>query len=91
MELKKIILQFFYVYYNYFIGIRRLINGSVSSRTSHHLDQVENNRRLMYFRHVTETDIIESSMHLNNEGSINHVSHKCMVMQKLRLLLLVEI
>ena len=67
---------------NYFIDHTRIHRGSISVSTSQHLHQKEINEIAMYFRHVSETDIIESLMHLNKVGGINYVSRKFLVIYK---------
>ena len=64
---------------NHFINHPRNIHGSIPGSISHHLDQIEINERSMYFRNDTETDNIESFMHLDKGGGINEVSRKFLV------------
>ena len=67
---------------DYFIDHPRIAHGSIPVGTSHQLDHIEVKERSMYFRNTTKTDIIESTMYLNKEGSINDVSRKFLVMCK---------
>ena len=66
----------------HFIDLTRNFRGSIPISTSNNLDQIKINERLMYFSHATETDIIETFMHINNECGINDVSRKFLVMFK---------
>ena len=66
----------------HFIDQPRNVHGSISISTSHHFDQIENNERSIYFRNATDTDLIESIIRLNKEGSINDISRKILVVCK---------
>ena len=61
---------------NYFIYHPKNIHESIPMSTFHVSDQIEINERSMYFRDATETDIIESILHLNKEGGIKDISRE---------------
>ena len=74
---------------NYIIDHPKNIQESIPFSNSHHLDQIINKERSMYFRHATETEIFVSIMQMNKLFGINYVSRKFLLMcKKSRLILL---